>query len=178
MKILLDKMEKHFGKSKFKDTKNKMYLKYKNGFYVNNKLEDDGYKFKSIEELIRYLTRYCSRPAMAETRIINYDGNNVTFYYSDHTNEEYHEETNSAFEFITKLLRHLLPKYFKSIRSYGFYNKSNKLCDNIKYVISQEKQRLKRDLLKWKNLILTSFNRIPIICQNCGQLMEYTFEVS
>ena len=131
MKILLDKMEKYFGKSNFKDTKNQMYLKYKNGFYVNNKLEDDGYKFNSIEELIRYLTRYCSRPAMAESRILNYDGENVTFYYSDHTNEEYHEESNSAFEFITKLLRHLLPENFKSIRSYGFYNKSSKLCDNV-----------------------------------------------
>lgn len=116
----------------------------KNGFYVNNKLEADGYKFNSIEELIRYLTRYCSRPAIAESRIINYDGENVTFYYSDHTNEEYHEETNSAYEFITKLLGHLLPQNFKSIRSYGFYNKSSKLCDNIVYVISREKIRIKR----------------------------------
>ena len=178
MKILLDKMQDYFGKDKFRDTKNQMYLKYKNGFYVNNKLEDDGYKFNSIEELIRYLTRYCARPAMAESRIINYDGENVTFYYSDHTNEEYHEETNSAFEFMTKLLRHLLPENFKSIRSYGFYNKSSKLCDNINYVISREKIRIKRDLQKWKNLILTSFNRIPIICPVCGKLMEASFEVS
>ena len=115
---------------------------------------------------------------MAESRIINYYGENVTFYYSDHTNEEYHEETNSAYEFITKLLRHLLPENFKSIRSYGFYNKSSKLCDNIVYVISREKLRIKRDLLKWKNLIITSFNRIPIICPFCGELMEATFEVS
>ena len=61
-----------------------MYLKYPNGFYVNNKLEDDGYKFNSIEDLIRYVTRYCSRPVIAESRIINYDGNNVTWFYSDH----------------------------------------------------------------------------------------------
>lgn len=120
MKILLDRMQHYFGKDKFIDTKNEIYLKYKNGFYVNNKLEDDGYKFNSIEELIRYLTRYCSRPAMAEYRIINYDGKKVTFYYSEHTNEEYHEETNSAFEFITKLLRHLLPENFKSIRYLPF----------------------------------------------------------
>lgn len=178
MKILLDRMQDYFGKERFKETKNEMFLKYKNGFYVNNKLEADGYKFNSIEELIRYLTRYCSRPAMAESRIINYDGENVTFYYSDHTNEEYHEETNSAYEFITKLLRHLLPQNFKSIRSYGFYNKSSKLCDNIVYVISREKIRIKRELLKWKNLIITSFNRIPIMCPFCGELMEATFEVS
>lgn len=178
MKILLDKMEKYFGKKRFKETKNKMYLEYKNGFYVNNKLECDGYKFKSIEDLIRYLTRYCSRPAMAETRITKYDGQNITFHYNDHTNEEYHEETNSAFEFITKLLRHLLPKGFKSIRSYGFYNKSNKLCDNINYILSKEKAKIKRQLLKWRNLILTSFNRIPISCPKCGQLMDFLFEVS
>ena len=164
MKILLDRMQDYFGKEEFKDTKNKMYLKYKNGFYVNNKLKTDGYKFNSIEELIRYLTRYCSRPAMAESRIIDYD--------------EYHEEKNSAFEFITKLLRHLLPENFKSIRTYGFYNKSSKLCDNINYVISREKLRIKRNLLRWKNLILTSFNRIPIICPFCGELMESTIEVS
>lgn len=178
MKLLLDKMERYFGKDKFKNTKNEMYLKYKNGFYVNNKLEDDGYKFNSIEKLIRYLTRYCSRPAMAESRIINYDGKNVTFYYSDHTNEEYREEVNSAFEFITKLLRHLLSENFKSIRSYGFYNKSSKLYDNIKYVISKEKRRIKRDLLRQKNLILTSFNRIPIIYPFCGEIMQASFEVS
>ena len=178
MKLLLDKMENYFGKDKFAKTKNIMYLKYKNGFYVNNKLEDDGYTFNSIEQLIRYLTRYCSRPAMAETRIIDYDGENVTFFYRDHKEDQYHEEKISAFAFITRLLRHLLPTEFKSIRSYSFYNKSNKLCDNIKYVISKEKIKIKRELLKWKNLILTSFNRIPIICPNCKQIMEPLFEVS
>ena len=178
MKFLLDRMQEYFGKDNFKDTKTKMYLKYKNGFYVNNKLEDDGYKFNSIENLIRYLTRYCARPAMAESRIISYDGDNVTFYYYDHTNEEYHEETDSAYLFITKLLRHLLPENYKSIRSYGFYNKSSKLCDSISYVISREKIKIRKELLKWKNLIITSFNRIPIICPFCGELMEATFEVS
>ena len=178
MKFFLDRMQEYFGKDNFKDTKNKMYLKYKNGFYTNNKLEDDGYKFNSIENLIRYLTRYCARPAMAESRIISYDGDNVTFYYYDHTNEEYHEETDSAYLFITKLLRHLLPENYKSIRSYGFYNKSSKLCNSVSYIMSREKIKIRKELLKWKNLIITSFNRIPIICPFCGELMEATFEVS
>ena len=38
MKLLLDKMEKYFKKDRFKETKNQMYLEYKNNFYVNNKL--------------------------------------------------------------------------------------------------------------------------------------------
>lgn len=177
MKVLLDKMGKHFGK-KFKKTKNLMYIKYKNGFYVNNRLEADGYKFKSIEDLIRYLTRYCARPAMAESRILKYDGENVTYWYNDHKEEKYHEVTESAFAFMTKILCHLLPSNFNSIRSYGFYNKPNKLCDNINYVISKEKTKIKREFTKWKNLISISFHRIPIMCQNCMILMEPQFEVS
>lgn len=178
MKILLDKMEKHFGKNNFKDIKNKMYLKYKNGFYVNNKLEDDGYKFKSIKDLIKYVTRYCSRPVIAESRIINYDGENVTWYYSDHTNEQYHEVTESAFSFITKILRHLLPSNYKSIRYYGFYNKSNTLCDKLITIVKKEKIPFMRSMLKWKNSILTSFNRIPIKCPKCGTLMKLCFNIT
>ena len=178
MKILLDKMEGFFGKKSFRDIKNKMYFKYPNGFYVNNKLEDDGYKFNSIEDLIRYVTRYCSRPVIAESRIINYDGLNVTWYYSDHTHEKYHEVTESAFSFITKILRHLLPSNFKSIRYYGFYNKFDKLDDNVNRIVKKEKVLFRKSLLKWYNSIITSFGRMPIICPKCGHLMDLVYEVS
>ncbi len=178
MKIILDKMEKYFGKNNFRNVKNKMYFKYPNGFYVNNKLEDDGYKFNSIEELIRYVTRYCSRPVIAETRILKYDGESVTWCYSDHKHEEYHEIKDSAFNFISKLLRHLLPSNFKSIRYYGFYNKCDKISDDINLIIKVEKKSFYRSLIKWSNSILNSFNRIPIKCPKCGHLMNFMFEVS
>lgn len=178
MKILLDKMESFFGKDKFKNTKNKMYLKYKNGFYVNNKLEDDGYKFNSIKDLISYVTRYCSRPVIAESRILNYDGHNVTWFYRDHINDEYHEIVDSAHDFISKLLRHLLPSNFKSIRYFGFYNKSVKIVSESNTIIKKDKIPFYNSLITWKNSILTSFNRIPIICPKCGHLMDPIFEVS
>lgn len=178
MKILLDKMENFFGKSYFKNIKNKMYLKYPNGFYVNNKLEDDGYKFNSIKDLISYVTRYCSRPVIAESRIIKYDGENVTWFYSDHKHEQYHEVCESAFSFITKILRHLLPSNYKSIRYFGFYNKSDKINDEANLIIKKEKRTFRHSLLKWQNSILTSFNRIPIKCPKCGHLMDLCFEVS
>lgn len=178
MVILLNKMEKYFGKQNFKDTKNQMFLKYKNGFYVNNRLEDDGKKFKSIEKLIKYVTRYCKRPVIAESRIINYDGENVTYSYIDHKDNQYHEVTVPVFEFITLLIGHLLPHNFKSIRSYGFYNKPSKISDNIVRVISKEKRQIRKELLKWKNSILISFKRIPILCEKCNTLMEPIFEVS
>ena len=177
MIFLLNKMEKYFGKD-FRKTKNKMFKDYPNGFYVNNKLEDDGYKFNSIEELLKYVTRYCSRPAIAESRIINYDGENVTWFYVDHKEEKRHEITESAFSFIKKIIKHLLPTNFKSIRSYGFYNKPSKLPKDTNMLISKEKIPFRRSLLKWCNSIIKSWNIIPIMCPKCGTLMEYSFCVT
>lgn len=139
---------------------------------------DDGYKFNSIEDLIRYVTRYCSRPVIVESRIINYDSNNVTWFYSDHTHEQYHEITESAFSFISKLLRHLLPSNFKSIRYYSFYNKSTSLCDKLILLVKKEKRNFMHSLFKWHNSILTSFHRFPTRCPKCGTLMELCFEVT
>ena len=177
MKILLDKMEKHFGKKIFRGTKNQMYQKYPNGFYVNNKLEDDGIKFNSIEALIKYVVRYCSRPAIAESRILDYDGTNVKWCYTDHKKNEYHETTEDAFSFIKRIIKHLLPHNFKTIRSYGFYNKPSKIPKDTNMLVSKEKINLRRQLLNWKMLIQSSFKRNPLMCPNCDIQMKYCFEV-
>ena len=36
-------------------------------------------KFDNLKDAIEYITRYCGRAPISENRIINYDGNNVTF---------------------------------------------------------------------------------------------------
>ena len=177
MFFLLDKMEKYFGKD-FKKTKQEMINRYPNGFYVNNKLEDDGYKFNSIEELLRYVTRYCSRPVIAESRITEFDGENVTWFYIDHKDNKKHIIKESALEFIKKLVKHILPSNFKSIRSYGYYNKPSKLDDNTNKIVSKEKIPFRRSLFRWTNSIISSFGRIPIKCPSCGNLMELMFNVT
>ena len=67
---------------------------------------------------------------------------------------------------------------YKSIRYYGFYNKSKKLCDKLITIIKKEKIPFMRSMLKWKNSILTSFNRIPIKCPKCGSLMKLCFDIT
>lgn len=73
-------------------------------------------EFKSLKDGIEYVTRYCGRNLISENRIINYNGENVTFSYNDHVDESYHEVTVSAKEFIFMLLRHILPTQYKIIR--------------------------------------------------------------
>lgn len=81
------------------------------------------FNFKNIKDGVEYVTRYCGRVAISKNRILNYDGNSVTFCYNSHVDNSYHEVTVSASQFITILLRHLLPSNFKIIRYFGFYRK-------------------------------------------------------
>ena len=125
MKILLDLMDEYLNDKSFKVLKNKLYKKYKKGFYVYAEKK----KFKNLKQGVEYITRYCGRVAISENRILNYDGNNVTFCYNDHKDNSYHEVTVTASQFITILLRHLLPNNFKIIRYLVFIEK------NILYMI-------------------------------------------
>ena len=78
-KILLDAIESELGKAKFRNLKNKLYNKREDGFYVYGKDE-----VKDAKGAAKYLGRYTGRPAIAESRIIKYDGERVTFFYERH----------------------------------------------------------------------------------------------
>lgn len=179
MKILLDKMETFFGKDKFYQTKRNMYKKYPNGFYVNNKLEDNGITFHNYKDLISYVTRYCSRPAIAESRITSYDDENVNWYYIDHKDNKKYNVSEKIFDFIKRILMHLLPSNFKTIRYYGFYNKNDKINEEIfnKLISSEQKEHIAKNL-KWNTLCLLSFKRIPIQCPKCNNLMKALYTVT
>ncbi|MDE7432423.1 MAG: transposase [Lachnospiraceae bacterium] len=48
----------------------------------------------------KYIDRYLGRPVIATSRIVNYDGENVTFHYNRHEDDAYVEETLAAMDFI------------------------------------------------------------------------------
>ena len=97
---------------------------------------------------------------------------------NNHEDDKFIVEKIHIFEFISRLIRHIPDEQFKTIRYYGFYNKSKSLCDKLVTIIKKEKIPFMRSMLKWKNSILTSFNRIPIKCPKCGSLMKLCFDVT
>ena len=171
-KILLDLLSKEIGPS-FNKFKNNQYLKHKNGYYVY--AEDKN--FPTFQSGVEYVTRYCGRPAISENRIINYDGENVTFCYNNHVDEEYHEVTLSASEFIMTLLRHLIPYNYRTIRYYGFYRKKHKFHDKMIMMINPSKKIIRKQFFKHRLLILKYFNRDPYSCPKCGCVMNYACEL-
>ena len=168
MKILLDLMDDYLNDPSFKRLKNKLYKKYTNGFYVYAEKK----KFKNIKDGVEYVTRYCGRVAISENRILNYDGNNVTFCYNSHVDDPYHEVTVTAAQFITMLLRHLLPENFKIIRYYGFYRKKHPFHDKMVMLISTEKKKFRKQFLKYELSIRLFFKYSPYDCPKCGNRME------
>lgn len=94
-------MSKHLGPS-FIKVKASVYKNHKNGFYVYAK--PNRCKPNAV---IRYIGRYLGRPVIATSRIDKYDGENVTFHYNRHEDNELITETIPALEFINRLIRHI-----------------------------------------------------------------------
>lgn len=172
-KILLDLLLENIGPS-FKKEMSSQYMKHKKGYYVYAEPK----KFKSLKEGIEYVTRYCGRVPISENRIINYDGENVTFSYNDHKDESYHEVTVTAKDFIFMLLRHLIPSNFKIIRYYGFYRKKHNMHDKMVMLIAPFKRSIRKQFLKYEICVERFFKRNPYKCPKCNCKMDYLAEVT
>lgn len=168
MKILLNLIDDYLNDKNFKVLKNKLYRTYKKGFYVYAEKKN----FKNIKDGVEYVTRYCGRVAISENRILNYDGQNVTFCYNDHQDNSYHEITVTASKFITILLRHLLPNNFKIIRYYGFYRKKHPLHDKMVMMVSTQFRKIKKQISNHRMSIQRFFHYDPLDCPHCGNTMS------
>jgi predicted Zn-ribbon and HTH transcriptional regulator len=71
--------------------------------------------------VVRYLSRYVHRIAIANSRITDYDGRSVTFRYKDRADgNATKSRTVSGPDFARLFLQHVLPPRFVRIRHYGF----------------------------------------------------------
>lgn len=132
---LLDLMEKAMGPS-FYHLKTSLFYSYKDGFYVYAKPNPLADTNKTIE----YVVRYTGRPAMAQSRILNYDGETVTFWYKRHENNKKIIECISAFDFIKRLIIHIPETQFKTVRYYGLYAKKHKFSHLLFKMLPRSKR--------------------------------------
>ena len=169
MKLILDYLENELGKDQFRKIKNDLYFRYPKGFYVYA----PKCKFKTLDGLLNYVCRYLSRPVMAESRIIDYDGEYVTFWYQRHEDDMVVIEKLHAYEFIQRLIMHIPEPNFKYIRFYGAYQNSTKIKIDVAKIIDNDKVNFKKSLNRWRNKILVDFKIDPLICTKCHEEMVY-----
>src|SRR5258708_1098789 len=89
--------------------------------------------FGGPQAVLAYLSRYTHRVAIANSRLIAFDSNSVTFKWKDYRIEgrdRYKAMTLAFGEFIRRFLIHVLPGGFHRIRHYGLFA-SSKRGENI-----------------------------------------------
>jgi len=88
--------------------------------------------FGGPQAVLAYLSRYTHRVAIANSRLIAFDNNSVSFKYKDYRIEgpdRYKVMTLATNEFIRRFLIHVLPKGFHRIRHYGLLATGNRAAN-------------------------------------------------
>jgi predicted RNA-binding Zn-ribbon protein involved in translation (DUF1610 family) len=77
--------------------------------------------FGGPTQVLRYLGRYTHRVAISNHRLLDFDGERVTFRWKDYARGgKQRKMTLEATEFLRRFFLHVLPKGFVRIRSFGF----------------------------------------------------------
>lgn len=77
------------------------------------------------DKVLDYLGRYAFRVAISNSRLEKFENGQVTFGYRDNKTHQPKHCSLSAEQFIERFLRHVLPKGFVKVRSYGLWNAHN-----------------------------------------------------
>jgi hypothetical protein len=85
--------------------------------------------FAGPDQVLSYLARYTHRVAIANSRLVAFDGERVSFKWKDYRREgqaRYGLLTLNTHEFIRRFLLHVLPDGFHRIRHYGLFANSDR----------------------------------------------------
>lgn len=186
---LLDYLDRRIGDNEeFQRVKLWLYTRYQYGFYVHAPPSKRDQDQDDIDKCVKYITRYTSRPIMAESRIVKYDDikKTVHWYYHRHEDDKRIDITEPVNNFIMKVILHCPNENFKMVRYFGFYsNKSAKDYDSMadllgmklkkKLQLKKERQiiaKKKEENTHFRYNMIKSFQRDPLLCE-CGETMVY-----
>jgi len=88
--------------------------------------------FGGPDAVLAYLSRYTHRMAIANSRLVAFNGARVTFKWKDYRakgDARYKLMTLDADEFIRRFLIHVLPDGFHRIRHYGLFANANRIVN-------------------------------------------------
>jgi hypothetical protein len=142
-----------------------LFKNYPEGFVINGER-----RFEKGEgwNMARYIGRYVKHPPIAESRIIAFDGKQVTFWYKDSETKQKKTVTMERFEFIRLLLSHIPEKNFKIVRYVGIYSRRGYRHRQTEFH-EGETVLIKKS---WREEIKKTFNYDPLLCPSCNIEME------
>jgi len=123
--------------------------------------------------VLEYLGRYTHRVAISNRRILSMDGGIIRFRYRDYRDDDKIKEMCLPYEiFIRRLLYHILPKGFRKIRHFGFFNtgfRSEKI-KMIRKSLSLKVQEIEDEIEEWFDRMSCYMNHLCPVCHT-GQIV-------
>ena len=161
---------------------------YPKGYYVYGPKFSGKITTRDVLELTAYVARYASHPPISERRItsFNLDSMMVTWFYDPHEDDDIKDEeekigrqyiTESAEEFISRLLIHVPDKGFQQIRYYGFYSNKCLVEPNTGLLFTQKELNKMAKSNTWRIGLFESFGYDPLWCK-CGATMKLNYKMS
>lgn len=137
-----------------------------------------GRKLTSLFFTVQYVGRYTKRPVIAETRISEYTGTKVSFWFNDKNLQKKVLITLPVQEFIARIVRHIPDKYFKQVRYFGLFANRvrNKLCRITSLLLNRESVPVS-NILSWRLRMIKQNGIDPLACPNCTTIMQLSFAV-
>ena len=131
--------------------------------------------FGGPEAVLAYLSRYTHRVAIANSRLIAFNHNGVTFRYKDYRADghaRYKSMTLATDEFIRRFLIHVLPHGFRRIRHYGLFANGNRAA-NIAHArdLLTVPSRPKQPEIPEATAEANQPHMLPRPCSRCGGRM-------
>ncbi len=150
--------ERFKGNKKVISLVNRLYSQKKNGFYVHART-----KMRNARSAAKYIGRYMSRPAIAESRIISWNDKEVKFWYENSETGKIETVTMPILQFIGRVVSHIPEKQFKMVRHYGIYARNKRaLCRVAVKLWQLEKLMKEKKIHGWGGKPVTKQeNKIP-----------------
>jgi hypothetical protein len=129
-----------------------------------------GIRLINARATIHYIGRYTKKPVIAETRILDYDGQFVSFVYQDFRSDSEVKWTLPVEKFISLLIQHIPPKQFRTIRYYGLLaSRTRRKWQSFfkKSLFLKPKMRI----LSWRERQIDFRKKDPLICPLCQKEM-------
>jgi len=137
----------------------------------------DSTELPSEDFTVSYIVRYAKRPPLAEWRILDYGKKSnsgeymVIFSYKEREQPEV-KWTVPVEKFISLLIQHIPPKYFRVVRYYGALATRTKPL--FKRILSKLFRRMKEmaKFTRWRKRIISFTGKDPLRCPICHREME------
>ena len=119
--------------------------------------------------VLKYLGAYIFRVAISDSRIVRYDGENVTFKYQEVGASKWKIQKVAVHEFMRRYLQHVLPHGFMKVRHYGFLSHNFGLpIERVRELISMLYEAFAELLPK-----LEKPQKKPMLCSACKTEMRW-----